>query len=88
METSFPDHSLYGDYEGAIMDLLLVEMILNFAIILLQFFLEISRASFDLLSLCFILSMFLAICCAVSFGLGGGKSFIAPNKFEFHFVSL
>ena len=31
--------------------------------------------------------MLLAICCAVSFGLGVGNSFIALNGFEFLFVS-
>ena len=69
------------------MDLLSVEMISNSAMISLQFFLEIFRASFDSLSLCFIVSMLLAICCAVSFGLGVGKSFVTSNEFEFCFVS-
>jgi len=63
------------------------EMISNSAMISFQYFSEILRASFDLLSLCFIVSMLLVICCAVSFGLGVGNSSVRSNEFECYCVS-
>ena len=68
------------------MDLLLVEMVSNFAMILFRLISEILRASSNMIGIRFILSMLIAICFAAYFVPGFGMKVVASNEFEICFA--